>query len=85
MCRRSISVASVNAAQRSFKATSLGSSPRRPTNIMKTEKQVKEELAVAKKRLKQVQAQFDEYDNHDDMDELERIRAEITTLVWVLK
>ena len=51
---------------------------------MKTEKEVKAMLKDAQKRLKEVQKQFDEHDNIDDMLELERLDREIETLKLIL-
>jgi len=55
-----------------------------PTKFMKTERQAKDELKIVEQSLKKTQKQFDLYDNHDDMDEIERLQAKIEMLKWVL-
>ena len=52
---------------------------------MKTEKEIKAQLKVAKKELRKVQARFEEYDNHDDMDNIPIVNEKIKTLEWVLR
>jgi hypothetical protein len=51
---------------------------------MKTEAQVKEELKKEQKHLKSTQKNFEKYDNHDDMDEIERSKSRVQVLEWVL-
>jgi hypothetical protein len=51
---------------------------------MKTEKEVKKMLKGSEKEYKETLARFDRYDNHDDLDRLGEIRAEISVLKQVL-
>ena len=51
---------------------------------MKTEKEVKVKLKTVEAELKKTQKDFDEYDNHDDLEELGKLRREVETLKWVL-
>lgn len=52
---------------------------------MKTIKDVKEKLTGLKIALKHATKQFQKYDNHDDMVEIELIRTRIESLEWVLE
>jgi hypothetical protein len=54
---------------------------------MKTEKEIKVQLKLAKKNLSKTQKQFEKYDNHDnheDMDAILVFEQEVKTLEWVL-
>ncbi len=51
---------------------------------MKTEKEIKAQLKLAKKNLSRTKKQFEKYDNHDDMDDIPIFRQEVETLEWVL-
>jgi hypothetical protein len=52
---------------------------------MRTEREIKIKLRVAEVNLRQAQERFDEYDNHDDLEEIEKLRREVDTLKWILK
>jgi hypothetical protein len=51
---------------------------------LRTEKEIKEKLNAAKKELREVRAQFEKYDNHDDLEQIPVIQQEVDTLKWVL-
>ena len=51
---------------------------------MKTEKEVKARLQIAKKELLRVNKEFQKYDNIDDYNQIPITEQEIVTLEWVL-
>ena len=51
---------------------------------MKSEKEIKTQLKIAKKELREVRKRFEKYDNHDDMDLIPVVEQEIKTLGWIL-
>lgn len=51
---------------------------------MKTEKQVRDRLKLMKAQLKETELEFEKYDNYDDMELIEEIKAIIDELKWVL-
>lgn len=52
---------------------------------MKTKKEVQNRLKERKEMLKETNERFDEYDNHDDLDLLRELEAEVDALNWVLR
>jgi hypothetical protein len=51
---------------------------------MKTEIEIEARLMVVKEELKAVRAQFEEYDNYEDMEKISILGQEIKTLEWAL-
>src|SRR5690349_21540318 len=51
---------------------------------MKTSEEIEKKLRVAEKELRATRARFKKWDNHDDMDAIETLFEEVTTLRWVL-
>jgi hypothetical protein len=52
---------------------------------MKSEKEIKAQLELAKENLRKTEKQFEKYDNHDDMEAIPVFRQEVETLEWVLE
>lgn len=51
---------------------------------MKTESRIKEMLKKTEKDLKETEKQFKKYDNHDDMETIQQLKAEVQAYKWVL-
>ena len=51
---------------------------------MKSEQEVKKQLKIAEKELRDTRKRFVEHDNIDDMHAIDTLQAEIDALKWVL-
>jgi hypothetical protein len=51
---------------------------------MKAEKEIKAQLKLAEKELREVRQRFQRYDNIEDMHAIPVVEQEIETLKWVL-
>ena len=52
---------------------------------MKTKEDISLELKNKKKELRDIHLRFEKYDNHEDLEEISILDAEIKVLMWVLE